>query len=534
MTSNLVSRRLWAPAVLSCLVLVTAACGNRSLEDLEGASGVAPVAAGVPQAAGTALASDGQTGVPQQGIATTPAVDTATGATGVAAGSTGAAAGPTGTATASAGQSGSPVARAAASGGAASAQAPAAGASGTGTRSSGPGEARPAAAGGPAAPDPATPGGGAAPVPEASGAAKTLLVGGLFHRTGPIPVCNRAFEGVTSYLSDLNERGRVGGHKFKLVAYDDGADATRNATLMKQLIERDGVAVVLECTDLTAPAGAEPVAKHKVPVIGGFGANAIFYEDPNWFPSGAFQQTMYPYHAMAYGKSAFKYTKVGLVYINVPQGQGGARYTRQYAPRLGMDVVYDSAFSPVEPDFTAYVVKLKQAGAQMVVFPGAQDHVIRFLKAAEQQGYEGKLIAPLTAYDPTIGPAVGGYTDGHLYTVVNHAPLELSDAAAVARYRNALKKYFPGVVPNTYSLDGWIYGEILEEAIKRLDGKDATRESLIASLRTFKDWQGSFNPPLTFVDGPQKALVNGCDSILAAKPDGSYVPDSPRFVCFGG
>jgi ABC-type branched-subunit amino acid transport system substrate-binding protein len=303
---------------------------------------------------------------------------------------------------------------------------------------------------------------------------------------------------------------------------------------MKQLVERDNVATVLECTDLTAPAGAEPVAKHKVPVIGGFGANAIFYEDPNWFPSGAFQQTMYPYHAMAYGKNAFKYTKVGLVYINVPQGQGGARYTRQYAPRLGLDIVYDSAFSPVEPDFTAYIVKLKQAGAQMVIFPGAQDHVIRFLKAAEQQGYEGKLIAPLTAYDPTIGPAVGSYTDGHLYTVINHAPLELSEPGAVARYRNALKKFFPGVVPNTYSLDGWIYGEILEEAIKRLEGRDATRDSLATSLRTFKDWQGSFNPPLTFVDGPQKALVNGCDSILAAKPDGSYVPDSPRFVCFGG
>ena len=43
MTSNLVPRRLWTPALLACLVVATAACGNRSLEDLEGA-GVSPAA----------------------------------------------------------------------------------------------------------------------------------------------------------------------------------------------------------------------------------------------------------------------------------------------------------------------------------------------------------------------------------------------------------------------------------------------------------------------------------------------------------
>jgi ABC-type branched-subunit amino acid transport system substrate-binding protein len=195
-----------------------------------------------------------------------------------------------------------------------------------------------------------------------------------------------------------------------------------------------------------------------------------------------------------------------------------------------MEIVYESAFSPAEPDFTAYVVKLKQAGAEIVILPGAADAIIRFLKAAEQQRYEGRLIAPLTAYDPLIGPAVGNYTEGHLYTVVNHAPLELSEPAAVARFRNTVKKYFPNLTINTYTFDGWSLGEMFEEALRRLGDTEPTRESLAGALTTFKDWQGSFTPPLTMGPGPH-TFPTGCASILAGKPDGSFVPESARFVC---
>ena len=514
-------RRSWGIAALVCLALVTAACGNRSLEDLQSAAGVPAggYAAGVP--AGEA-AEGGETLPSPAAAAADPAAAggsslpaagsgagslPSTGAGSVAAPSGGASRGSAASPTASGAATGTPAAQAA--GGAA----PAAG-----------GGSAPAP-GVPGAPAPANPAEGAA-----GGGGKIIAIGGLYHRTGPIPLCNTAFEGVSSYISDLNERGGVNGYKFKLVAYDDGTDATRNAAMMKQLIERDNVTTILQCADLVAPAGKDVVAKHGIPVIGAFGASEIFYEDENWFPTSGFQQALYPFHALQYSKQKFDATKVGLVYINVPQGQGGARYTRKYAPRLGMEIVYESAFSPAEPDFTAYVVKLKQAGAEIVIFPGAADAVIRFLKAAEQQGYEGKLVAPLTAYDPIIGPAVGKYTEGHLYTVINHAPLELSEPAAVARYRNTVKKYFPNLTPNTYTIDGWSLGEMFEEGMKRLAGKAPTRESLKAALETFKDWQGSFTPPLTLGAGPH-TFPSGCASVLAGKPDGSFVPESARFVC---
>jgi branched-chain amino acid transport system substrate-binding protein len=510
--------RSWGPAILAALALVAGACGNRSLGDLEGAAGVPQAyAAGVP--AGAVAPASG---------------DVATGSESAAGGATGA------DATTVAVPGAAPSVAGAATPAAAAARGTAAAPSSSGSPSAAPSAARPSAgaasqvAGETA---PSAPGGGqaGAPVPDrpaqpGGGGGKVLSIGGVYHRTGPIPLCNTAFEGVSSYLSDLNERGGINGYKFKLIAYDDGADATRNAALMKQLIERDNVLTILQCSDLVAPAGKEVVDKHSVPVIAAFGASDVLFEDPNWFPTSGFQQALYPFHALQYSKNKFNATKAGLVYINVPQGQGGARYTRKYAPRLGMEIVYESAFSPAEPDFTAYVVKLKQAGAEVVIFPGAADGVIRFLKAAEQQGFEGKLVAPLTAYDPIIGPAVGKYVDGHLFTVINHAPLELSEPAAVARYQNTVKKYYPNVTMNTYGIDGWSLGEMLEEGMKRLGDAEPTRPSLHAALSTLKDWQGSFTPPLTMGTGPH-TFPTGCASVLAAKPNGSFVPESARFVC---
>jgi branched-chain amino acid transport system substrate-binding protein len=507
--------------VLAGLALVAGACGNRSLDDLEGAAGAPQgYAAGVPVGS-VAPASEGT------GVGTESAAGVPSGAEAAAASVAGAAPSAAGAARPTVGapstdRSGVAAPSSAGSPSAASSARTAAGAAAAASGAAAPSAPGGGQPGGPVPGDPVQPGGG--------GGGKVLPIGGVYHRTGPIPLCNTAFEGVSSYLSDLNEQGGVNGYKFKLIAYDDGADATRNAALMKQLIERDNVLTILQCSDLVAPAGKDVVDRHKVPVIAAFGASDVLFEDANWFPTSGFQQALYPFHALQYSKNKFNATKVGLVYINVPQGQGGARYTRKYAPRLGMEIVYESAFSPAEPDFTAYVVKLKQAGAQVVIFPGAADAVIRFLKAAEQQGFEGKLVAPLTAYDPIIGPAVGKYVDGHLFTVINHAPLELSEPAAVARYQNTVKRYFPNLTMNTYTIDGWSLAEMFQEGLKRLGDKEPTRESLHAALATLKDWQGSFTPPLTMGTGPH-TFPTGCASVLAAKPQGTFVPESPRFVC---
>ena len=513
MRGSWVERGRLLTVALACAALVTTGCGNRALDELEGAAAVSSGPSGTPPA-------------PDETMSAPAASDTG----GLVEAT------PSGSGSAPSARTGGQVTRSA-SGTAAGSSAPQAASAGARNQASATG---PAPAGKDQAPAPAEPSGTerAPDGPVAAGAAagnlpgagKTLLIGGLFHRTGPIPLCRTTFEAVSAYLSDLNARGGINGYTFRLIAYDDGSEATRNAALMKQLLERDRVLTVLHCADLVAVAGAEVVSKNDATIIGAFGASDVWYSDERWFVSSSFQQPMYPYHALRYAKERFNATKVGLIYLNVPQGQGGARYTRKYAPRLGQRIVYDSAVSPVEPDFTSYVVKLKQAGAEVVIFPGAADAMIRYLKAAEQQNYDAKLIAPLPAYDPVVGKSVGEFVEGRFYTVVNHAAPETSDPERVARYEKTIRRYFPDVVLSTWTIDGWVIGEMFEEAMRRLGDKEPTPQSLREALRTFREWQGTFNPPLTFGPGVNE-FPSGCNAIFAGKADGTFVPEGPRFVC---
>lgn len=360
---------------------------------------------------------------------------------------------------------------------------------------------------------------------------RTLVVGSVDTRSGPVNACHGGWEGISSFIGEANARGGVNGYRFKLIGYDDGLDPNRNAAAVKQLIERDKVDVMVGmCSDLTIYGGAPLAEKAGLPVIGFAGASLVPYQIANFFPTSAPQQPGYPKFMVEFSKRSLACQRVGLLYVNVPEGQGGARYIRQYSRQAGMEVVSDSAFSLTEPDFTSFVVKLKQAGAQCVAMIGVADHLIRFMKAAEQQRFEGQVVGPLPVYDPAIPRAVGDYVKDRLYAVVNHSALETSDPGAVSAYLGALKKYYPSLVSNTYSIDGWMAGEAFAEGLRRLEAQPFSSEAMLAALRTFKDWQGSFNPPVTYGPGPN-TLPARCDAILRVNPDATFTPVGERFLC---
>lgn len=364
------------------------------------------------------------------------------------------------------------------------------------------------------------------------GAGQTLIIATVDHQTAPVGICRGAYEGVASFFADLNERGGVNGYKFELRAYDDGMDPNRNQQLVQQAIQQDGaVALVGFCSEL-ASTGSGPITEEAgIPVIGGAGTASVWYQTSNWFANSGSQQELYPKFFMQYG-SQTGCTKVGNLYINVPQGHGGASFARQYAPQFGMEIVFDSAFSLTEPDFTSFVVKMQQAGVECIHFPGVNDHIIRLLKAMEQQGMDdARLIAPLPGYDPTIGPAVGNFVDDHFIAIINHRPLQTADGGTVQRYQQALATYFPNFTGNTWSIDGWSSGEMFAEAVRRIGDEPVTRESVMAAMRTFNGWEGTFTPPLTFAASGPSAFPAGCNYVVNGLADGTYVPESDGWVC---
>jgi ABC-type branched-subunit amino acid transport system substrate-binding protein len=67
----------------------------------------------------------------------------------------------------------------------------------------------------------------------------------------------------------------------------------------------------------------------------------------------------------------------------------------------------------------------------------------------------------------------------------------------ILKYKTALAKYFPGVPPDYVSLEGYVDGTVLLEALKRT-GTQLDTEKLIDKLETLRDFDLGLGTPISF------------------------------------
>jgi branched-chain amino acid transport system substrate-binding protein len=87
------------------------------------------------------------------------------------------------------------------------------------------------------------------------------------------------------------------------------------------------------------------------------------------------------------------------------------------------------------------------------------------------------------------------YAAGAIVTQV--VPAINSYATIVLKYKEALAKYFPGESPDYVSFEGYIDGNILAEAAKRV-GRDLNTEKLVAELENIGAFDLGLGAPVTF------------------------------------
>jgi branched-chain amino acid transport system substrate-binding protein len=87
------------------------------------------------------------------------------------------------------------------------------------------------------------------------------------------------------------------------------------------------------------------------------------------------------------------------------------------------------------------------------------------------------------------------YANGVIVTQV--VPAVDSYASTVLKYKTALAKYFPGVLPDYVSLEGYVAGSLLLEGLKRA-GRQLDTEKLVEALETVRDFDMGLGTPISF------------------------------------
>ncbi|MEK7714911.1 MAG: amino acid ABC transporter substrate-binding protein [candidate division NC10 bacterium] len=311
-----------------------------------------------------------------------------------------------------------------------------------------------------------------------------VLLGGAISQTGQYAEpAGRQVNSIKLWIDEVNGRGGLLGHKVVVRLLDDKSDTQTAIKLYEKLITEDKVDLLLApYSSGITEAVANVNERYKMPFVA-YGAAST----PIWEKG---RRYIFNIVAVAedYQKGAVHLAKqIGVQKIAIigqdslfPRQAG--KGAKDWAKKLGIDVVLEENYPPKQTDFTALLQKIKAAGAEAVISNSY------FADAAAQLRQMRELNVNFTLYSSTVGPGLPnfpeqlGNTAEYVLGFSQWEPLpHVFKLPGMKEYIEAYEKRF-NEKPNYHA--GGAYGALLvtEAAVKKAGSFDS--EKLREALAT--------------------------------------------------
>ncbi len=315
----------------------------------------------------------------------------------------------------------------------------------------------------------------------------------------------------------------------------DTAEA-RASALVRELHAQNKVVALIASPVVFSVAGfRDAVEDLRLPAIGGELLAPDWNESPYMFPQGArfFDQIVgFLKQGVELGKK-----KIATLYcVEVTACSEGIAYGRaEGVTKAGGELVYDSAVSLTQTDFTAQCQNAKNAGADQMVLGMDGSAMTRVARSCAALGYKpllsgfGGTISSAQAADPNLRSFGIAIASGV-------APWTETDTPGLKIYREALSRYAPALQPDGPSIQAWASGKLLEAAIAgvaaRASSGPLSFALVLEALGTVKKNDlGGLAAPITFTPNQKLAVSSGCVFYQLLTPQGWTAPKGSHAVC---
>jgi ABC-type branched-subunit amino acid transport system substrate-binding protein len=355
-----------------------------------------------------------------------------------------------------------------------------------------------------------------------------VLLGNVSTLSGPVPgLFQGAVVGALASIAYQNSQGGVAGRKVRLKAEDDQFDSGQNrAVTVGQL---DEVFAFLGSFSALDDVAAREIGAAGIPDLS-YALNDAHRDLPNNF-------SVQPAHPGGWQLGYFNWYKakypgatqaVAGLYGDVPAAKRLYLDAKAAAESLGYRFVYERGIQATETDFTADVVRMRQAGVKMVYSPLDGKGSARLAKAFAQQGFTPEVYMATAAYDRAYLTLAGSAAEGTTVPLL-FSMFQGEDPIPEVRLMNAwVQKVKPGYTPDLYTVLSWAQGRLLFQAMERV-GPELTRARVIEAVRaigTF-DSHGLLAPANPGTKEPPTCFI------VATVARGAYVRAAPSggFIC---
>jgi branched-chain amino acid transport system substrate-binding protein len=292
--------------------------------------------------------------------------------------------------------------------------------------------------------------------------------------------------GLRLAIEQTNQAGGVFGRKLRLAVRDDKYVPDETVRLTRELIEQDkpiALAGYRGTANTIALVKSGVLTEVGIPLVGTLTG------------AGEVQGTANIFHVRTSYRdeitqivnqlSQMSQSRIGLFYADDAFGKAGREALENALNAQGRKPVavaaYDKAPDKVASTIDAAVTQLVAAEPQALVIVAVGEPVYEFVKRVRAKSSSIRLVS-MSVVDPAVVAEKVGLNYAHGIGFAQAFPYPYNDKVKMVReYRAQLAKQGTSVKPNYFSLEGYVSGLVLIEALKRA-GPNPTRAKLLDSL----------------------------------------------------
>jgi branched-chain amino acid transport system substrate-binding protein len=327
---------------------------------------------------------------------------------------------------------------------------------------------------------------------------KLVKIGAYNALTGPIPLTGKQMSaGWNAAIGAANDAGGVSGRKLELIIEDDGYEPSRAMAAARKLVERDQVLVMTGLGTPTTVVVAKYLEQAKVPLLFPMGASStqlnqaglkhLFMAHPAYLTQADI--------IVGWMIDNAGVKKPCLIHQVDPSGEDHFAGAKKAVTARKMELAAAETFERGTTDFSAQVLKMRNAGCDFVYTATTLEASARVVTAADRIAFKPKYAGFTTQADSTLIKLLGPLAEG--FYAADMMPRPDGNDPAIRTYLADMKKYSPDVDPTFFSAYAYSAMQLILEAIREA-GAQPTREKVIAALEKWNPKQSPMMGPVVF------------------------------------
>jgi branched-chain amino acid transport system substrate-binding protein len=323
-----------------------------------------------------------------------------------------------------------------------------------------------------------------------------IKIGNVEAYSGPASAYGIIGKTEEAYFKMINDQGGINGRKINWISYDDAYSPPKTVEQTRKLIESDEVLLVFNALGTPTQTAVQKYQNtKKVPQLF-VATGASKWNDPKNFPWTMGFQPSYRAEARIFAKYILKNKpdgKVAVFYANDDFGKDYLAGLKDvFGDKASKMIIMEESYETSEPSIDNHIVKMKDAGADVLVNISTPKFAAQAIKKVAELGW--KPMHLMTDVSISIGavmkPAGLEASEGVLSAgyLKDASDPQWKDDAGMKKFMAFIDKYMPGAnVADSNIPFGYAAAQTMVQVLKQC-GDNLTRENVMKQSASLKDF----------------------------------------------